>query len=147
MCGCNSLSGIYSTTSGSSAGSLARTYIYGSDSRGTTVFTNSIINFNTVTVNTTYGGTYDSTTGVFTASRTGFFNLTYNIDHSAGPSGGVLNIRKTGTPLTFQDLSFGHGIYVNTLTIPLSVNDTIDLYISGSESFVMSNSIFCFYEL
>jgi hypothetical protein len=146
MCGCNSLSGNSCTTSGSSAG-LARTYIYGTDSRGPTSFTNSIINFNTVTVNSTYGGTYDSTTGVFTATRAGFFNFTYNINHPSGSSNGVLNIRKTGTPLTFQNLRLGHGVYVNTLTIPLSVNDTIDLYLSGTETLNLSSSIFCFYDL
>lgn len=147
--GFNSLPGASYTTSGSTGGmnTQLRTYIYGTSSAGTVTYSNQNIVFNTLTINNTYGGSYNTISGVFTATRQGYFNLTYNIDHSGGPSSGNINIKKNGTPFTNANLRFGQGVYVNSLTIPLSVNDTLTVYISGSDTFDMSNSIFCIYEL
>lgn len=136
-------------TSGSTYSTLARTYIYGLSTAGAAVvYNNQRIPFNNLTVNTNLGGSYNTATGLFTASRVGYFCILFNLHHSGGPSAGNIQLRKnTGNTLTFTPLSFGHGTYYCSIVAPLNAGETLDVYLNGNETFDMSISTLCIYEL
>jgi hypothetical protein len=125
------------------------TYIVLTGSNPSLNVTNNVLIFDNLLygTNQAQNGSYDVTTGKFTASVGGRFGLGYTIDHPNGPSSGTINIRINNTVWVIQSLRFGHGTYTNSFVFFLKGGESADIFISGSETFDMTISTLYFYDL
>jgi hypothetical protein len=125
------------------------TYIVLTGSDPSLTVTNNVLIFDTLLygTNQSSNGSYNVTTGKFTASVGGRFGLGYTIEHPSGPSSGRINIRIDGATWVSQSLRLGHGTYTNSFVFFLKGGQSVDIFISGSETFDMTISTMYFYDL
>jgi hypothetical protein len=125
------------------------TYLVLTGSNASLSVTNNVLIFNNFLYNTnqTQNGSYNTSTGKFTAAVGGRFGLGYTINHNTGPSSGNINIRVNNNVYVLQPLSFGHGSYTNSFVFFLKGGESADIFIGGSETFNMTISTLYFYDL
>jgi hypothetical protein len=125
------------------------TYLVLTGSNASLSVINNVLIFNNFLYNTnqSQNGSYNTSTGKFTASVGGRFGLGYTIHHDGGPSAGNINIRVNNNIWVIQSLRFGHGSYTNSFVFFLKGGESADIYISGSETFDMTISTLYFYDL
>jgi hypothetical protein len=125
------------------------TYIVLSGSNPSLSVTNNVLIFDSLLygTNQAQNGSYDVTTGKFTASVGGRFGLGYTINHPTGPSNGNIRIRINNVAWVIQPLRFGHGSYTNSFVFFLKGGESADIFIAGTENFDMTISTLYFYDL
>jgi hypothetical protein len=127
------------------------TYLVLTGSDASLSVTNNVLIFNNFLYNTnqSQNGSYNTSTGKFTASVGGRFGLGYCIAHNSGGGGGSgnINIRLNNNIWVIQRLSGGSGSFTNSFVFFLKGGESADIYISGSETFNMTISTLYFYDL
>lgn len=125
------------------------TYLVLTGSNPSLTVTDSILIFDNFLFNTnqSQNGSYNTITGKFTASVGGRFGLGYTIHHNGGPSSGNICIRLNNNIWIIQSLKFGHGSYTNSFVFFLKGGESVDIFITGTETFDLTISTMYFYDL